>query len=106
MSMLTKLYLVEEVEGLKSELAIAKSFYDLTLAERNYERVRNDRLTAENERLAEQLRVVRHKEAKEAKQAAWQARNLGLCQCDHNQYCEHCFPADFRPGGIYAEKKP
>ncbi len=36
---------------------------------------------------------------KAAKQAAWDARRMDRCKCDHNEYCDHCFPEDFRPGG-------
>lgn len=36
---------------------------------------------------------------KVAKQAAWGARDLTQCKCDHNEYCEHCWPDDFREGG-------
>jgi hypothetical protein len=34
-----------------------------------------------------------------AKQAAWDARDLTHCKCDHNEYCEHCWPDDFKEGG-------
>ena len=36
---------------------------------------------------------------KVVKQAAWGARDLTQCKCDHNEYCEHCWPDDFREGG-------
>lgn len=36
---------------------------------------------------------------KVAKQSAWDARDLTHCKCDHNEYCEHCWPDDFREGG-------
>lgn len=36
---------------------------------------------------------------KVAKQAAWGARDLTKCKCDHNEYCEHCWPDDFKEGG-------
>ena len=36
---------------------------------------------------------------KVAKQAAWDACDLTHCKCDHNEYCEHCWPDDFREGG-------
>ena len=36
---------------------------------------------------------------KVAKDAAWAARSLNKCKCDHNEYCDHCFPPDFRNGG-------
>ena len=29
----------------------------------------------------------------------WMQRRTSLCRCDHNEYCEHCWPASFRPGG-------
>ena len=36
------------------------------------------------------------------KEAAWKAsRRLGLCRCDHIEYCQHCFPVEFRPGGVW-----
>ena len=28
-------------------------------------------------------------------------RDLKACQCDHNEYCRHCWPEDFRPGGMW-----
>jgi hypothetical protein len=28
-------------------------------------------------------------------------RRLDLCRCDHNEYCRHCWPAEFRPGGVW-----
>ena len=36
---------------------------------------------------------------KTAKQKAWDARRIHRCKCDHNEYCGHCWPVDFRPGG-------
>lgn len=41
---------------------------------------------------------------KVAKQAAWGARDLTQCKCDHNEYCEHCWPDDFREGGKWRGK--
>ena len=41
---------------------------------------------------------------KVAKQAAWGARDLTQCKCDHNEYCEHCWPDDFREGGKWHGK--
>jgi len=41
---------------------------------------------------------------KAAKQAAWGARDLTQCKCDHNEYCEHCWPSDFRQGGKWHGK--
>lgn len=29
----------------------------------------------------------------------WMTRQTQLCSCDHNEYCEHCWPVSFRPGG-------
>lgn len=29
----------------------------------------------------------------------WMARETQRCRCDHNEYCEHCWPVSFRPGG-------
>ena len=34
----------------------------------------------------------------EAKQKAWYSRDTS-CGCDHAEYCETCYPLDFRPGG-------
>ena len=31
----------------------------------------------------------------------WQTRQTHLCRCDHNEYCEHCWPESFRPGGVW-----
>jgi hypothetical protein len=33
--------------------------------------------------------------------AAWAQRDLSRCRCDHNEWCEHCFPPEFRPGGVW-----
>lgn len=39
---------------------------------------------------------------KARKEAAWKAaRRLDLCKCDHNEYCPHCYPPEFRPGGVW-----
>lgn len=27
---------------------------------------------------------------------AWNLRDLSKCRCDHNEYCDHCFPSEFR----------
>ena len=27
--------------------------------------------------------------------------NMKRCQCDHNEYCQHCWPESFRPGGVW-----
>lgn len=35
------------------------------------------------------------------KDAAWRARRLDLCKCDHTEYCRHCYPAEFRAGGVW-----
>jgi hypothetical protein len=40
--------------------------------------------------------------ASRKKQAEKTLRRLDLCQCDHNEYCRHCWPEDFRPGGLWA----
>lgn len=29
-------------------------------------------------------------------------RDLKACRCDHCEYCRHCWPEDFRPGGLWA----
>ena len=31
----------------------------------------------------------------------WMARDTARCKCDHNEYCEHCWPMSFRPGGVW-----
>lgn len=31
----------------------------------------------------------------------WQTRQTHLCRCDHNEYCQHCWPDSFRPGGVW-----
>ena len=31
----------------------------------------------------------------------WQTRQTHLCRCDHNEYCQHCWPESFRPGGAW-----
>lgn len=28
-------------------------------------------------------------------------RRLDLCRCDHHEYCQHCYPVEFRPGGVW-----
>lgn len=33
-----------------------------------------------------------------AKDEAWRARSRE-CNCDHNEYCEKCWPPEFRKGG-------
>lgn len=29
----------------------------------------------------------------------WMKRDTAHCKCDHNEYCRHCYPESFRPGG-------
>lgn len=41
----------------------------------------------------------------EAKQLAWKERDLH-CGCDHNEYCEKCWPVDFRHGGKWSKYAP
>lgn len=31
-------------------------------------------------------------------------RRLDLCKCDHNEYCGHCYPVEFRTGGVWGAK--
>lgn len=31
----------------------------------------------------------------------WRTRQTHLCRCDHNEYCQHCWPESFRPGGVW-----
>ncbi len=31
----------------------------------------------------------------------WQTRQTHLCRCDHSEYCRHCWPESFRPGGVW-----
>ena len=38
------------------------------------------------------------KAEEDAKALAWKQRDLN-CGCDHNEYCDKCFPLDFRAGG-------
>ncbi len=45
----------------------------------------------------EQLRLLWEAE----KDKAWRARDFTLCKCDHCESCDHCFPPEFREGGIY-----
>jgi len=33
--------------------------------------------------------------------AAWRARRLDLCKCDRIEYCRHCYPPEFREGGVW-----
>ena len=41
---------------------------------------------------------------KARKEAAWKAaRRLDLCRCDHHEYCRHCFPVEFRHGGVWGD---
>ncbi len=28
----------------------------------------------------------------------WESRDLTKCGCDHNEYCEHCWPLELRKG--------
>ena len=35
------------------------------------------------------------------KERAWKAaRRLDLCRCDRIEYCDRCYPMEFRPGGV------
>ena len=38
---------------------------------------------------------------REAAQKAWKNRALNCCKCDHNDYCECCYPPMFREGGKF-----
>ena len=38
---------------------------------------------------------------KEAKNKAWESRNISKCKCDHNEYCEYCYPLEFRNGEFW-----
>ena len=31
----------------------------------------------------------------------WMARDTTRCKCDHSEYCQHCYPENFRPGGVW-----
>lgn len=44
----------------------------------------------------EAVNMVRRERASKA------LRRLDLCRCDHNEYCCHCWPVDFRPGGVWS----
>lgn len=38
---------------------------------------------------------------RQRRQAAWEGRDLS-CKCDpHIEYCDHCFPPEFRKGGMW-----
>lgn len=26
----------------------------------------------------------------------WESRDLTKCECDHNEYCQHCYPVELR----------
>lgn len=54
---------------------------------------------AQIERLQMQLAACGELSYKAAKQKAWGKRDLTQCKCDHNEYCEYCWPDDFREGG-------
>jgi hypothetical protein len=32
---------------------------------------------------------------------SWKMRPMHECRCDHNEYCGHCWPESFRPGGVW-----
>jgi len=40
-----------------------------------------------------------------AKDEAWRARSRE-CNCDHNEYCEKCWPPEFRKGGKWDKFEP
>lgn len=46
-------------------------------------------LTAEEVAAVNKLRARRE----------WMKRDTARCKCDHNEYCQHCWPVSFRPGG-------
>jgi len=57
----------------------------------------------EGEVAAQQARIAELREAMEygpQRLEAIKARDLN-CGCDHNEYCEKCFPPEFRPGGPF-----
>lgn len=31
----------------------------------------------------------------------WMKRDTARCKCDHHEYCRHCWPESFRPGGVW-----
>jgi hypothetical protein len=43
---------------------------------------------------------------KRVEKVAWSRRRLDLCHCDHNEFCEYCWPTEFRPGGKYTKRDP
>lgn len=45
---------------------------------------------------------------REARDAAWnKVRSSRRCLCDpHVEYCDVCFPVEFRPGGAWDRCKP
>ncbi len=46
--------------------------------------------TDEGKQLIETLR------AKARRDEIWASRDLSKCECDHNQYCQHCWPVELR----------
>lgn len=42
---------------------------------------------------------------KEDRRIAWGNRNFTKCNCDHIEYCAHCFPFDFRKGGYWDQQE-
>ncbi len=75
----------------------------------HYEQLRTDELmtVAQHKRIVAALSAQQSAQPefccelsyKAAKQKAWDARLIERCKCDHSEYCERCWPADFRPGG-------
>ncbi len=59
-------------------------------------------LAAKTERLyaltAEDVAAVNAARKERASKAL---RRLDLCKCDHCEYCLHCWPKEFRPGGVW-----
>jgi hypothetical protein len=34
--------------------------------------------------------------AKVRRDEIWASRDLSKCECDHNEYCQHCWPVELR----------
>jgi hypothetical protein len=43
-----------------------------------------------------QLRTAITLRAKIRRIEVWESRDLTKCGCDHNEYCEHCWPLELR----------
>ena len=65
-----------------------------------FDRMMAERLTHPLYALAEdEVAAVNKLRAQKARAAQV---DMKRCQCDHNEYCRHCWPEDFRPGGLWS----